>query len=265
MEPIASDKNPKVKFLVKLRSRKFRQSEGKFLVEGLREIDRALAAGMVPFQFYAHEARLSPAQQALARSLAAEGVPGFSLADQAFSKVAIRETTETLLACFHLPTPATKDQLDPRAPLTLIADNIEKPGNLGAIMRTADGAGIKQIIAVGKTVDAFSPQVIRASLGTVFGFRLLTMSAADLIAWLSGNGIQLLAAHPIGKPYWQVPTPVPAALVLGSEADGVSPALLQAADHHLAIPMAGIADSLNVSAAAAVLIYDTLRQRNGIG
>lgn len=259
MEPIASDKNPKVKFLVKLRSRKFRQAEGKFLVEGLREIERALACGMVPFQFFAHETRLSPEQQALARSLSGQRVPGFALTDQAFSKIAIRETTEALVVCFHLPEPAA--QLDAHAPLTLIADHIEKPGNLGAIMRTADGAGIKQIIAVGKTVDAFSPQVIRASLGTVFGFRLTAMSPADLLAWLSGNDIKLLAAHPIGKPYWQVPTPTPAALVLGSEADGVSPALLTAADHHLAIPMAGVADSLNVSAAAAVLIYDALRQR----
>lgn len=261
MEPIASDKNPKVKFLVKLRSRKFRQAEGKFLVEGLREIERALACGMVPYQFYAHESRLSPEQQALARSLSGQRVPGFALAEQAFSKIAIRETTETLVVCFHLPEPATSGQLDAKAPLTLIADNIEKPGNLGAIMRTADGAGIKQIITVGKTVDAFSPQVIRASLGTVFGFRLAAMSSADLLTWLSGNGIKLLAAHPIGKPYWQVPTPSPAALILGSEADGVSPALLTAADHHLAIPMAGVADSLNVSAAAAVLIYDALRQR----
>lgn len=259
LEAIQSDKNPKVKFLVKLRTRKFRQQEGKFLVEGLREIQRALKCGVQPFQFYAHESRMTADQQALAGQLARDGVPGFMLAEQAFAKIAIRDTTEALVACFHLPS--DQGTLDPKAPLTLIADNIEKPGNLGAIMRTADGAGIKQIIAVGKTVDAYSPQVIRASLGTIFGFTLVTMTPEELKAWLEAHSIPLMAAHPIGKPYWEVPAPPAAALILGSEADGVSPELLAAADHHLAIPMAGVADSLNVSAAAAVLIYDNLRQR----
>lgn len=262
MEQILSDKNPKVKFLVKLRTRKFRQQEGKFLVEGLREIERALAAGMKPYQFYAHENRLSPAQQALATKLTHDRVPGFLLADQAFAKIALRETTEALVASFHLPEPAAAKDLDPAAPLTLIADNIEKPGNLGAIMRSADGAGVKQIIIVGKTVDAFGPQVIRASLGTVFGFRLVMMACDELLEWLKVHEIELQAAHPIGEPYWQAQPAQKAALVLGSEADGVSEPLLAAADTKLSIPMHGIADSLNVSAAAAVLIYDALRRRN---
>lgn len=262
MEHIASDKNPKVKFLVKLRTRKFRQQERKFLVEGLREIERALACGMTPYQFYAHDSRLTPAQQSLAANLSRQGVPGFALADQAFSKIAVRESTEALVATFNLPEPARAASLDPAAAMTLIADNIEKPGNLGAIMRTADGAGLGQLIVVGKTVDAFSPQVIRASLGTVFGLKIVTLAIDELVEWLRTHSIPLHAAHPIGEPYWQQPLGATCALVLGSEADGVSKALLTAADHKLSIPMAGVADSLNVSAAAAILIYDALRQRS---
>jgi TrmH family RNA methyltransferase len=144
----------------------------------------------------------------------------------------------------------------------LVAESVEKPGNLGSLLRTADSAGCAALVICDPVTDLFNPNVIRASQGAVFSVPVGVASSADTIAWARAKGLRILATTPDGaQPIWDVDARGPVAIIMGSEKDGLAPAWLEAADTRVFIPQAGTSDSLNVATAAAVCLFEAVRQR----
>jgi TrmH family RNA methyltransferase len=265
-ETITSTANPRVRQAMHLREADARRASGLTLVDGRRELSRAVAAGVaVDEVFVAADQPLDDCRPWLA-DLAGRGTRITPLAERPFEKVAFGSRNEGVVgvvrfAALPLATAAFKAD----RPL-LVIEGVEKPGNLGAILRTADAAGLGVIVCDGRT-DPANPAVIRASLGTVFTVPLATTSLAELLPWLRAAGRRVVAATPEGQKLWhEARLAGPTAILLGSEAHGISPRWQQAAaDGTLAfetirLPMRGAADSLNLSATAAALAYEALRQ-----
>ena len=260
-EPITSLQNPQLKRLVRLRSRRERDAEGVWLIEGARELQRAHEAGVVLQQIFACQELFSPDAQALFPALDPAGQRVTPLSRPAFEKVSGRENPDGLLALAEPPSPA----LPVPAPdmLVLLLMGLEKPGNLGALLRTADGAGVDAVLVVGDGTDLGNPGVIRASQGSLFTQPVLGLPEDEALRWLRGHDFTLLACTPEAEvAYWDVPMTGRLALCLGSEHDGLPPLWREQADLRVGIPMQGQADSLNVSVAGALVLYEALRQRH---
>jgi len=254
---------------VKLRDRRPRDEAGVFLVEGYREIRRALEKGVKLAEIYfSPEWFLGENEPALIAQAEAAGAKAFELTKEAFAKVAYRERPDGLLAVAPQWKRALTDLTLPAAPFLLVVEAIEKPGNLGAILRTADAAGLGGVIVCDARTDVANPAAIRASLGTVFAMPVATSSTAEAIEWCGRQRRPVVAATPEGTRLWhEADLHGNAALVLGSEAHGLSAAWTAAAAGgairltSVRLPMHGIADSLNLSVTAAVLAYESVRQR----
>ena len=260
--PITSLTNPRVKAAVRLRDRAERDLTGLTIVDGAREILRALDAGVhVEQTFVATELIRSPdGHQVVDRLRHRPTTLEVSLA--VLGRVAFGQRSDGVVAIVA-PRTTTLGDIAPSAdPLVVVAEAIEKPGNLGAIIRTADGAGADLVIAADPRTDLFNPNAIRSSLGTIFALPVVTASTADTIGWLAARGIRAVAAV-VDAPttYTDADLRGPLAIVLGSEAGGLGGAWAKAPVEPVGIPMHGIADSLNVSIAAAVLLYEARRQR----
>ncbi|MES2208945.1 MAG: TrmH family RNA methyltransferase [Chloroflexota bacterium] len=260
MTVIDSLHNPRIRAAVALRERDARLAQGRTLVDGAREALRALESGLVIDAAFVcpglvRSAEAMAATQALAKGTAAE------VSQRVHDRLAFGNRGDGIVLVVRTPaTDLAALQPGPDA-LLLITEDVEKPGNLGAILRTADGAGCGAVIAIGGT-DLFNPNVVRASVGTVFSVPVATTTAAEAIAWLTDRRIRPVAARvEATKPYTEANLTGPIALVLGSESDGLSAAWHDPAIEGITIPMAGIADSLNVSAAAAILAFEARRQR----
>lgn len=251
---ITSSANPRVKALVRLQQRASeRRATGRFCVETPRALARALAAGLVLRELWLGPdhglERLPPAHH--------HTVPASVLA-----KIAYRQHPSGFVAVFEAPARTLADLPAPAAPLYVVCSGLEKPGNLGAILRSADGAGADAVLLDRDAVDLFSPQTIRASTGAVFTLPVAGAPADALVPWLRGRGVQIVAATPdADRRYTDVDLTGPTALVMGAEAEGLDGGWRGAADARVRIPMAGVADSLNVSVAAALLVYEARRQR----
>jgi TrmH family RNA methyltransferase len=186
--------------------------------------------------------------------------------EKVFEKLAFGDRAEGMLAIVRIPSTAL-DDLDLRPePLVVVLEGVEKPGNLGAALRSVDGAGADALIVASGRTDPFNPNVIRASAGTVFSVPLATADTADVIAWLGARGIRIVAAR-VGAPaaYTDADLRGPLAIALGSEAGGLTAAWDGEGIEAVSLPMHGIADSLNVSVTAAVLLYEARRQRGRPG
>jgi TrmH family RNA methyltransferase len=262
-EKISSLQNPRVKQLVKLRDRRPRDDAGVFLVEGYREILRALEKS-VPLRevYYAPDWFLGENEPALLAEAAAAGATLFELTKDAFAKVAYRERPDGLLAV----APQWKHQLSDltlgTAPLLLIVEAIEKPGNLGTILRSADAAGCVAVIVCDPVTDVFNPNVVRASTGVLFSVPVVVEENARVCAWLRENGVRTVATTPAAeKLYTEVDLRGPLAVIMGSEQYGLSEFWLKQADVPVRIPMAGQADSLNVAMATIITLFEAVRQR----
>lgn len=267
---LASPDNPRVKDVVRLRRRGAREETGRFFVEGAREIERALAAGLALDTMYLEEsAAKSGAAAEWESRLRAAGRPASAIvlvSKPAFEKMAMREDQDGLLAVFQTPRADLSAWALPLNPLVVVAVGLEKPGNLGALARSADAFGADGLVVAGGT-DPWNPNAIRASVGSIFALRLAVVGVDALVSMLKARGLRLVAASPHGE------TPLPdadlggaVALLVGSEEDGLPPALLAAADLRVAIPMrAGAADSLNVSVTAGILLYEAERRRRAEG
>lgn len=265
---INSLQNKQVKQFIKLNKRRTRDAAQQTIVEGVREASRALKSGIVP-----HNAFICPdlidgseARAVMGRLQPITQVHEVSTA--VYQKLAYRGTTGGIL----LTIPTLNQTLDdlPLSPIPFLAiiDGVEKPGNLGAILRTADGAGVDGLILTGDTpggTDIHNPNVIRASLGALFSVPVVTASTETVIAWLREKGIQTVATTPEAKMgYTAVNLTHPTAIIMGSEAHGLSKHWLNAATQKVHIPMHGLMDSLNLSTATALLLYEVIRQRNKI-
>jgi TrmH family RNA methyltransferase len=265
-ETITSAANPRVRRAAALRDSAARRTTGLTLVDGRRELSRAVAAGVPVEEVFVSVDRLDDGAPFLA-DLAARGTPITRLAARPFEKVAFGSRDEGVVGVVRFgPRPLAAVAFAADRPV-LVAEGVEKPGNLGAIIRTADAAGLAGVIACAAATDVANPAVIRASLGTVFTVPVATATAAETIAWLGAHRRRAIAADPTGDRLWhEARLAGGTALVLGSEAHGLSPAWAAAARAAtidlvtVRLPMHGAADSLNVSATAAVLAYEALRQ-----
>jgi TrmH family RNA methyltransferase len=259
---ITSPANPRIKQLVALRRRRTREQAGVTLVDGLAEIELALAAGVAPVTLYYCPALADPASLPLATRATAAGTDVVQVSRPVFEKISYREGPDGWLAVVpSVVSTLDKLELGPR-PLVLVCAGLEKPGNLGAILRTADAAGIAAVIAADPVTDWGNPNVVRASKGTVFSVPVAQGTSAEVLDWIAGHGLAIVAATPDAK---QLVTDVdltgPTAIAVGAEQTGLTSEWLERADCRVRIPMFGRADSLNVSTSAAIIAYEAVRQR----
>ena len=198
--------------------------------------------------------------------MAAGGAEVVEVTGEVLERLGYRAATEPLVAVAALFDTALARLRPGPAPLLLVMAGVEKPGNIGAMLRTAAAAGVDGVVVADPVADVFNPNVVRASVGALFTVPVAVAGGAEAIAWLREHGIAVLAATPDGgRPHWEVPLTGPTAVVVGAEHAGLSPEWLAAADDHLTIPMPAEAtsgaDSMNVGTAAAVLLFEAVRQR----
>jgi TrmH family RNA methyltransferase len=246
-----------------LRGRRERDRRGLTLIDGVRETARALAGGATLREVFVSARHCTDDEcRQLVESLHAREVPTVELGEEAFARLAYGDRVDGVVAVAETPHQGLDDLVLPPEPLIAVVEGVEKPGNLGAILRTADGAGAAAVIVAAPGTDLFNPNVIRASVGTVFSVPVSVASSGEVLGWLRKLGIAIVAARVDGSiDYTDVDYHGAVAIALGSEARGLSDAWGELAAASVRVPMLGVADSLNVSATAAVLLYEALRQR----
>ncbi len=278
IEKITSLQNPRVKQLVRLRDRRPRDEAGVFLVEGYRELRRALDKGVRPTELYvAPEWFQGENEPALITQAEAAGAQVFELTKAVFAKVAYRERPDGLLAVAPQWRRTLQD-LEPilagsglnpgsaapaaSAPFLLVVEAIEKPGNLGTLLRGADAAGVQAVIVCDPVTDLFNPNVVRASTGVLFSVPVVVAASAAVRTWLRAKKIRAVVTTPAAQTlYSDENLRGPLAVVMGSEQYGLSDFWLKESDAQVRIPMAGQADSLNVAMAAVITLFEAVRQR----
>jgi TrmH family RNA methyltransferase len=262
---ITSLQNPRVKAALRLRDRRHREKQARIRIDGARELLRAIRAGVALREAFVCEPLCSgdDAQRVLA-ALPDSGAEILDVAEPVFQKLAFGDRAEGVLGVAEMPTPGLSDLALPAGALVAVLEGVEKPGNVGAVLRSGDAAGLSALIVADGRTDLFNPNAIRASLGTIFSLPVATATAQETLDWLRRQGLAIFAARVEGSvPYTEANYNRPAAVVLGSEAAGLTDVWTADDVTPLHLPMLGAADSLNVSAAAAVLFYEALRQRTG--
>lgn len=264
VEIITSLQNPRLKRLVRLRDRRPRDEESAFLVEGYREVRRALEKKVALDElYYAPGWFLGENEPALLAAAAAAGAELFELSKEAFAKVAYRERPDGILAVAPQWKRMLSDLTLPAEPFILVVEAIEKPGNLGTLLRSADAAGCDAVVVCDAVTDLFNPNVVRASTGVLFSVPCVVAENGLVLAWLKARGIRIVATTPSAATlYTESDLRGPIAIVMGSEQYGLSEFWLKNADLPVRIPMAGQADSLNVAMAALITLFEGVRQRN---
>lgn len=261
---ISSLANPKIKTVVKLRQRSHRDELKLMIAEGYREIKRALDHGYAPVQlFYCEELFLKGTNEPKLIERAREaGAEILACSAPVFLKMAYRERPEGLLAVGPQPS-CTLEELDlPEHALVIVAESIEKPGNLGTILRSADAAGANAVIVCDRCTDLYNPNVVRASTGVIFSMPVVECSTADAVKFLMARKFKILAATPHAEAlHFEVDLTGNVALVVGNEQFGLTSTWMDEAGLRVRIPMLGMADSLNVSAATTILLFEAVRQR----
>ncbi|MBQ7401512.1 MAG: RNA methyltransferase [Lentisphaeria bacterium] len=261
---LTSLQNPKVKRAFALRDRRERDREGVTILEGYRELTRAHAAG-IPIRetFYCREMFVGENNDALLDTLRDAGSAIYECSANVLRKIAYRERPEGLIAIAEMKRKGL-DEIPARPDgLYLVAETIEKPGNLGSILRSADAVGATAVIVCNKQTDIFNPNVIRASTGAIFSMPLAETTSEEALAWLRNLGIKTLAATPHTHLYHtDVDMKQGVAIVVGAEQYGLSDYWMNSADLQVLIPMLGKMDSLNVATAATILLYEAARQRD---
>jgi len=265
---ITSPSNPKLKYVVKLRSCAARESLGEMIVEGYRECRRALDEGYRPRAvFHCPDLYLKNENEpALVADCAARGAEVFTCSKTCFEKIAYKERPDGLLMVGPHVSIRLKDLKLPANALVIVTEAIEKPGNLGTILRSADAAKVAAVIVCDRTTDIHNPNVVRASTGTLFSVPVVEATGDEALAFLKARGFKVLAATPHAeKLHFEVDLTGNVAIALGAEQYGLTAKWMDGADLRVRIPMLGLADSLNVSAAATILVYEAVRQRIAAG
>ncbi|MDO5696971.1 MAG: RNA methyltransferase [Dermatophilus congolensis] len=259
---ITSPSNPRLRQASALRRRRERDREGLTLVDGFEELSLALDSGVRPRTlFWCPELMAEAAQDIVARCDAV-GAQTIRLSRAAFEKVAYREGPDGVLAVVPGVERTTSELAVGPDMLALVCQAVEKPGNLGAMLRTADAAGVGAVVAADPVTDWGNPNLIRASKGTVFSVPVAADSTSVTLEWLRDNGIALVATTPdTDVLHTDVDYTGPVAIAVGTEKTGLDEAMLAAATYRVRIPMAGRADSLNVATSAAIVLYEAVRQR----
>jgi len=263
---ITSLQNPRIKTLVALREHRARNRAGLFLVEGYEELSLALASGAQSRELYYCPALFRDTAQVRlldqVRNAASHGEL-IEVSERVFEKIAYRDNPDGWLATFPLPRHSLADLHLSVNPFVIIAEAVEKPGNLGAILRTADAAGVDALISCDPLTDWGNPNVVRASKGALFTVQTAESTTAETIQWLRQQGIQIVAATlQAAVRYDRADLRAPVAITVGTEKHGLSRDWLDQADLTVSIPMFGRVNSLNVATATAILIYEVVRQRS---
>ena len=255
-EYITSSANPKFKRLIALLQKSSERRESAlFTVEGVREIFHCIEAGYKPDCIFFCPDIVSEETLPQCRH--------FALSAGLYAKAAYREGTEGAIGVFQaIEHPLSSLHLKDN-PLIAVLESVEKPGNLGAVLRTSDAAGADALVICDPRTDLYNPNLIRASIGAVFTVPTAVCTTAQAITFLKSKGIRILTAQlQDSSLYYDCPMTKGTAIVMGTEATGLSDKWRQAADAHIRIPMLGKLDSLNVSVSAAILLYEAVRQRN---
>ena len=256
---LSSTSNPKIKFLLSLEKPRERRKQQLFIIEGRKEIMLALKAGYrIGNIFYCidqlQEGDLGP--ELVKDKLV---IP---VTQEVFDKIAVRENSGGVIAVAEMKTHSLLDVKTGGNPLYLVLESVEKPGNLGAILRTADAAGVDAVIICDPQTDVYNPNVIRSSIGCLFTQTIAIATSAETISWLQKNDVAIWCTYlPASKPYFEVDFKKSGAIVMGSEASGLSDEWVKVASSNIIIPMLGKADSMNVSTSAAVVVFEARRQR----
>lgn len=254
---ITSLQNPQVKYIVKLRDNKRqRQRDHLMLVEGWDEINLALSSGYQP-------QTLLSAPELVSHQIESTGTEIISVNRAVFEKLSYRENPDGWLAIFPIPKSSINDLKLNDPPLFIIAESIEKPGNLGAILRTADAAGVDALLVCDPRIDLYNPNVVRASRGALFAVACAEASNEWALAFLRKLGVKIVAAAPRAEAeYTHEDLRGPLAIAVGTEDKGLTDFWLKQSDVNFKIPMVGKVNSLNVSTATALIVYEAVRQRN---
>ena len=253
-EVLTSPSNPKIKRLLALQQKSSaRREAGLFVVEGQRELQHCIDAGFeIDSVFYCPDF--------FSGQIAAE--KKFEVSRPVYEKIAMRESTEGVIAEVRTKERRLEELALPERPLVVVLESVEKPGNLGAVLRSADAAGVDAVLFCDPLTDLWNPNLIRASIGAVFTVPCVACSSAEAIAFLKARGIRILTAQlQDSSLYYDCDMTVGTALVMGTESTGLTDAWREAADAHIRIPMLGRLDSLNVSVSAAILLFEAVRQR----
>ncbi|WP_307761036.1 TrmH family RNA methyltransferase [uncultured Phascolarctobacterium sp.] len=264
MKELTSVNNPVVKDAADLKQKKNRAEQNAFLVEGLRSVEEAVSYGTVR-QLFVLAAAKTPDEarmQAIVGQAAAAGADLYSVSEQVMKKIADTETPQALTAVVTKQT-SSLDELTALGGTILVLDRIGDPGNLGTMIRTADAAGVSGVVLLSGCTDAFAPKAVRSTMGSLLHIPVAEgVSEDDFISWAEGSGYQLLATCLEGAGnLYHTDLQGRVAVVIGSEASGVSDSLLAAAAKKVFIPMEGRAESLNAAVAAGVVLFECLRQR----
>lgn len=266
IENITSAHNQKIKGLLALQEKsKLRCEEGLFVVEGSREVSHCLDAGFVPRTIFICGEFISEDDlneivgkaEALNKNVGIEQVPS-----EIYSKIAYRGSTEGIIAEVASKERTLDSLKIGKKPLIIVLESVEKPGNLGAVLRSADAAEADAVIVCNPLTDLYNPNLIRASLGAIFTRQVAAATSEEAIAWLRSHHIQILTAQlQDSSLYYDTDMTGPTAIVMGTESTGLTDIWRKAADARIRIPMLGRLDSLNVSVSAAILLFEALRQR----
>jgi TrmH family RNA methyltransferase len=259
---LTSLRNPRVRAAAELRERHAREATGLTLVDGVRELSRALAGGADVIEVFVDQARLGPeGHDAVTRAVAA-GAALIPVGGPIIDRLAYGDRVEGVVATVRVPDLSLGALRLPSNPLAVVLEGVEKPGNLGAVLRSADATGADAVIAADPRTDLFNPNAVRASLGTIFSVPVACGESAPVRDHLRAAGLALVAARVDAPlPYTDADLRGPTAIVLGSEAEGLTDTWGGDDVTAVHLPMLGVADSLNVSVTAAVLLYEARRQR----
>lgn len=266
-DKITSLKNPKIKETIKLFERKERDEKNRFLVEGYRELVRAVKGKeKIVTLFYAPEFFLGSNEESLINEIEKSGAEIILTAPYVFEKLSYRDRPDGLLGVAiqkHLKLDALRNIIDStKDPLLLIAEGIEKPGNLGSILRSADGVGVDAFLGCDLKCDVYNPNAVRSSVGTLFTVPHIEAESSNTISLLQEKSIKIIASTPnCDTLFTKCDMTGGIALVVGSEQYGLTDQWLNNATFRVRIPMRGVADSLNVATATTLLLYESLRQR----
>ena len=270
IETITSAQNQKIKDLLALQEKsKERRKKGLFVVEGRRELLHCIEAGYEPFTLFFCPEIISQydrqeIESAVMNDHDCKRLPSvIEIPQHLYDKVAYRGGTEGVIAELHCKDMSLDSLKVKENPIVVVLEAVEKPGNLGAILRSADAAGADAVIVCDPLTDMYNPNLIRSSIGAIFTVPVAVASSEDTIKWLKDNNIKIYTAQ-LQDSEWYYDTDMKggSAIVMGTEATGLTDAWRKAADAHIKIPMLGRLDSLNVSVSAAILLYEAVRQRN---
>ena len=269
IENITSAQNAKIKELLALQEKsKERRKKGLFVAEGKREIIHCVEAGYEPHTFFIcrdiiTEKEFDSIMGAVEDNFCGMTCQIIEIPQHLYDKVAYRGGTEGVIAEMHCKEMALDNLRMKENPLVVVLESVEKPGNLGAVLRSADASGVDAVIVCDPLTDMYNPNLIRSSIGAIFTVPVATATSEEAIAWLKNNGIKIYTAQ-LQDSEWYYDTDMKGgtAIVMGTEATGLTDVWRKAADAHIKIPMLGRLDSLNVSVSAAILMFEAVRQRN---